>query len=872
MSHGGAREGSGRKPIPPAPPALSLAAKQEKGRLAKQEKSAESSAAHRHRQKMEDYIERWNPYAKNRPKTQSCNMALLVAFCQRYKQARQDTAESRELCLKAVATTMHCTESHLRMIVAAMWANPEGPVPFDAPRRRRPSVTPWVHGRKVMTAEVVDWLKRRIARELTDGISPTFTDLLQQVVARFQIDIKYWTLRRLLIELDYRCGNLHIVGRDNESHPTGKQQFREYAIRYSKALAEEREGKAVIVYQDESYVHTTHSRRQGVHFVEFEAGKRRKDGTPGRRRIKRRLNKVSREEGGVRLVIVHAITRDGWFRDPTLDRMKVEDIFAQKDIADCEMIFEASMEMADYHVNMNSKKFMHWATRRLLPTARLIHPGKKIVLILDNAKYHHKKKDTYLRSGLNKEELVALMETAGIISFSAADSKGVMQEYRASQYGAGKQPGGPTNDQLLARLKMWAIANPETQEDYLQELFREAGAADGVEHEILWTTPYESRQQPIEEAWGHGKNYVASMYTRKLNPHLLRERMQDGMYGNHGKPASVTKPHAAPNCSKLVRRTHEFIDAFIARDSLLDGCLENLDVTKYNEEKVIIEFSSSDEESSDDQGEEELMVLQGPGSDDDDSDEEEKHAEDNSTTKDISSSSSSSSSSSGTGRSSSNSSSSSGGTSRNSSGKSSTSSGISDTEDDCDEDGEPLLHCLCRQPTGGNMAECDGCGIWFHQRCLKMPKKQWEKIGGADLWYCPTCASDMKDQVRVAKKRSVEHKKQEKEIAKFQQAEHQKHKNAKPGRSKGRPPVAAEEKKEAPASPVLLPRIDGAPPLSPFPPAPSPTPPSSPSPEQLRKKKKKSTVASVSKPTPPLSQAPTIARPRRVAALRQFRH
>eukprot|EP00957_Ditylum_brightwellii_P063930 4850094-Ditylum_brightwellii.AAC.2 len=57
----------------------------------------------------------------------------------------------------------------------------------------------------------------------------------------------------------------------------------------------------------------------------------------------------------------------------------------------CETLWIANSHTGDYHDNMNSEMFMQWITSRLVPTFERLYPGKKMVPVLDNAPYHHKK-------------------------------------------------------------------------------------------------------------------------------------------------------------------------------------------------------------------------------------------------------------------------------------------------------------------------------------------------------------------------------------------------------------------------------------------------------------------------------------------------
>jgi DDE superfamily endonuclease len=51
---------------------------------------------------------------------------------------------------------------------------------------------------------------------------------------------------------------------------------------------------------------------------------------------------------------------------------------------------KAESHTGGYHDNMNSEKFKKWVENRLIPTFKWLYPGKGIILIFDNAHYHHK--------------------------------------------------------------------------------------------------------------------------------------------------------------------------------------------------------------------------------------------------------------------------------------------------------------------------------------------------------------------------------------------------------------------------------------------------------------------------------------------------
>ena len=54
-----------------------------------------------------------------------------------------------------------------------------------------------------------------------------------------------------------------------------------------------------------------------------------------------------------------------------------------------EMIFQSKKARGDYHENMNGTMFLKWLKNRLFPTFKALYGNRKLVLVLDNAPYHH---------------------------------------------------------------------------------------------------------------------------------------------------------------------------------------------------------------------------------------------------------------------------------------------------------------------------------------------------------------------------------------------------------------------------------------------------------------------------------------------------
>jgi len=100
----------------------------------------------------------------------------------------------------------------------------------------------------------------------------------------------------------------------------------------------------------------------------------------------------SGSDKGKRLIIMHAMTRDGML-DESKQQTEVSDNLQEKaasaGIVSAKLSSEG-FEPEDYHDTLNGEKFVAWLTNRLL-TAFEDKYGKRarMVLILDNAKYHH---------------------------------------------------------------------------------------------------------------------------------------------------------------------------------------------------------------------------------------------------------------------------------------------------------------------------------------------------------------------------------------------------------------------------------------------------------------------------------------------------
>jgi hypothetical protein len=102
------------------------------------------------------------------------------------------------------------------------------------------------------------------------------------------------------------------------------------------------------------------------------------------------------------IIILHAITPFGPVCE-RVDSVPTDDLMCKGDTAHstpqsyglmtAEYLWKSQSNSGDYHQNMSSKMFLKLLQEILMPTMGRLHPSKKIVLVCDNAPYHHKQEN-----------------------------------------------------------------------------------------------------------------------------------------------------------------------------------------------------------------------------------------------------------------------------------------------------------------------------------------------------------------------------------------------------------------------------------------------------------------------------------------------
>ena len=346
------------------------------------------------------------------------------------------------------------------------------------------------------------------------------------------------------------------------------------------------EDNYVFVYTDESYIHNTHAMANS-YFDSKES------------RIDRSASK------GRRLCIMHAITKDGPITELDSNGFPVSDLKWVRDTPHptprddgkltCETLWCADSNTGDYHKNLTSDIFMRWLKDKLIPCFKRLYGNKKMVLIADNAPYHHKRAIGTL-SSLKKTELVTLMIQYDVEyidvpltpkrmeALEDVDIDGVTDlgdGYRIEFDGEVFQqrstsPFVPTLNELqLGFAAYLRDNNPQALECLVERCLKDEG------YDVLWTPPYTPDLQPIETYWAIGKNRVAENYYNGRSMKTTVEQLREAWYGNETMANKALCRIVQPaNCSGITQKAISIANKrFIPLCPDLRGELGSLEAT-----------------------------------------------------------------------------------------------------------------------------------------------------------------------------------------------------------------------------------------------------------------------------------------------------
>lgn len=290
---------------------------------------------------------------------------------------------------------------------------------------------------------------------------------------------------------------------------------------------------------------------------------------------------IDRKSGkGRRLIILHAITVGGPLTEFEVDGSPVSDLKWKCDTPHpepredgkltCETLWIAQSHTGDYHDNMNSEMYMKWVKEKLIPTFERRYPGKKMILVADNAPYHHSREIGSLAS-LSKKKILEMMEQDNVewIELPLTDSRvehledapddvddrgdciqvPFDKDEQAQTAGSNRPRVASVQELKVAHVSYLKKVKPERLECKVEKALTERG------HKILWTPPHCPDLQPIEIFWALGKSHAAHACANGAKMKDCVCYLREGWWGNGLGENGVAPDHdnykPPVDCKKL---------------------------------------------------------------------------------------------------------------------------------------------------------------------------------------------------------------------------------------------------------------------------------------------------------------------------------
>lgn len=445
----------------------------------------------------------------------------------------QQQGLSYDAAIKATAAAELASPSTIRAAASTFLSTGSIPSPSTAHRGRGNPNHPLnpdnfdLHG-PTFEAELL--IHDLTQKQKTEGISLTSTTIAAELRTQLNIHVTPRTIQRWLHALGYQWRHKRYVG---GMKPQAKDaRIRQFILEYAAASKEELDGTAVIVYMDESFIHSHHASKKGW----FHPSNR----------------DVIGDSDGTRLILLHAMTEGGLLSVPD----EVASNWLNEPALTAELVFEEVLEDgqdgSDYHNTMTGVKFVGWLRNRLLPTFAELHPGKKMFLVLDNAGYHKPRDETWISDSKaqTKHELAHQLLDLGVEELTTVkDGRVVPAHLFEASIGAG----GPTKDDLIAAVAKWLSDHPTHNRTVVEQLMGDAG------HSLIYTPPFCPEVQPIELLWANVKRYVADRATHNRSVTEARKQTEEGF-------ERITKMF----CNNLIAHCHSWIDSFLQTEAAGD--------------------------------------------------------------------------------------------------------------------------------------------------------------------------------------------------------------------------------------------------------------------------------------------------------------
>lgn len=326
---------------------------------------------------------------------------------------------------------------------------------------------------KPLVPTQIDAAKRHVKLAFDEGKTVTYTELYAAVatdrpnlplpsISVFRRHIKKAGLRFL------RCGK--VVPKQPLQSAEIRSLRSAFVVRMSEAFAEEAAGNAVVVWMDESFVHQHHKRKGTI--VDKSQ--------PEQYTKRRRASDAStvRVSGGGRLfMVIHACTKDGLVvHEVDGKRPVTPDKDKGRPLATAEWVWRSDPKNkdADYHKHVTADTIVQWAKNRLFPALRAKYPGKRVWLVLDNAKTHKAHEDDHISARSSTKKVITdYLWERGIRTITvrdATDPNKIAKKFKDNTWEV-NAPKGPSVAEVRAYLREYYTERPFSNLTKLQRLF-----------------------------------------------------------------------------------------------------------------------------------------------------------------------------------------------------------------------------------------------------------------------------------------------------------------------------------------------------------------------------------------------------------------
>ena len=352
---------------------------------------------------------------------------MVVNVKQYFDSLKKSTEGLKKPASRLTASALDISESTVKVVMAAFNKKGEEGLHWSGFQER---------GRPVYAIEpgFEPDIRRFVRKANKDGDQVNVEIIRQFMKEKFDYNVAHTTLWRSLQRWGFEFGTGIRSARIKESERIVIKRRQ-----YLRAKRANRDANCRVarpeVYLDESYINKNHSNDETWYLKD--------DGAI-----------VGKPTGkGDRLIIVDAITKEGW-------------------VPNTKLVFKASKKTGDYHANMNWDNFSKWFQEKLLKNI-----PKNSLIIMDNAPYHN----------VLTEEVFP----------KKSHSIKRLREWLSNN----EIPWN--NDMLKMELFNLCLRFATKPEFLIDKIAREQG------HSILRTPPYHPELQPIETCWAVVKNHVA---------------------------------------------------------------------------------------------------------------------------------------------------------------------------------------------------------------------------------------------------------------------------------------------------------------------------------------------------------------------------